>query len=169
MTRQQRSTGISVFWTWQDRRGDCYCLQRHLRCSACESAAGLGFGLRLTFGIGKKLLITDLLHPKIAIKKVAVCADSTRARCLFDLLFFCATHTSAAPSADNASLFILERVRPALKRPMHAPTPAAVTNTVTTTHTLSDFDFELPEALIAQPPALTESSAICPACCAPVT
>jgi S-adenosylmethionine:tRNA ribosyltransferase-isomerase len=31
--------------------------------------------------------------------------------------------------------------------------PAAVTNTVTTTHTLSDFDFELPEALIAQHPA----------------
>jgi len=33
------------------------------------------------------------------------------------------------------------------------PTPSAVTNTVTTSHTLSDFDFELPEALIAQHPA----------------
>ena len=36
---------------------------------------------------------------------------------------------------------------------MTIPTPAAVTNTVTTTHTLSDFDFVLPEALIAQHPA----------------
>jgi S-adenosylmethionine:tRNA ribosyltransferase-isomerase len=31
--------------------------------------------------------------------------------------------------------------------------PSAVVNTVTTHHTLSDFDFELPEALIAQQPA----------------
>jgi S-adenosylmethionine:tRNA ribosyltransferase-isomerase len=36
---------------------------------------------------------------------------------------------------------------------MSIPTPPAVTNTVTTTHTLSDFDFVLPEALIAQHPA----------------
>ena len=33
----------------------------------------------------------------------------------------------------------------------------AVVNTINTTHTLSDFDFELPEALIAQHPAATRS------------
>ena len=66
---------------------------------------------------------------------------------------FYVNHARTAPSADNAPFFILERVRPALKHPMHAPTSAAVTNTVTTPHTLSDFDFELPEALIAQHPA----------------
>ena len=33
----------------------------------------------------------------------------------------------------------------------------AVVNTIDTTHTLSDFDFELPEALIAQHPAATRS------------
>src|SRR5438105_903214 len=33
----------------------------------------------------------------------------------------------------------------------------AVTNTVTTSHTLSDFDFALPERLIAQHPAPTRS------------
>jgi S-adenosylmethionine:tRNA ribosyltransferase-isomerase len=36
---------------------------------------------------------------------------------------------------------------------MSKSTPAAVTNTVATHHTLSDFDFQLPEALIAQHPA----------------
>jgi len=36
---------------------------------------------------------------------------------------------------------------------MSTSAPAPVTNTVTTTHTLSDFDFELPEGLIAQHPA----------------
>ena len=34
----------------------------------------------------------------------------------------------------------------------------AVANTVNTTHTLSDFDFELPEALIAQHPAATRTA-----------
>jgi S-adenosylmethionine:tRNA ribosyltransferase-isomerase len=36
---------------------------------------------------------------------------------------------------------------------MPSPSPAAVVNTVSTHHTLSDFDFVLPEALIAQHPA----------------
>lgn len=36
---------------------------------------------------------------------------------------------------------------------MSTPASPAVTNTVTTAHTLSDFDFELPESLIAQHPA----------------
>ena len=36
-------------------------------------------------------------------------------------------------------------------------TDHAVVNTVTTTHTLSDFDFVLPEALIAQHPAATRT------------
>ncbi len=38
-----------------------------------------------------------------------------------------------------------------------APDHTAVVNTVTTTHTLSDFDFVLPEALIAQHPAATRT------------
>ena len=38
-----------------------------------------------------------------------------------------------------------------------APDHPAVVNTVTTSHTLSDFDFALPEALIAQHPAATRS------------
>ena len=37
------------------------------------------------------------------------------------------------------------------------PDHSVVNNTVTTTHTLSDFDFELPEALIAQHPAATRT------------
>lgn len=36
---------------------------------------------------------------------------------------------------------------------MSLPASTAVTNTVTTSHTLSDFDFELPQSLIAQHPA----------------
>ena len=36
---------------------------------------------------------------------------------------------------------------------MSLPATTAVTNTVTTSHTLSDFDFELPQSLIAQHPA----------------
>ncbi len=39
------------------------------------------------------------------------------------------------------------------------PAPAPVVNTVTTHHTLSDFDFVLPEALIAQHPAPERSGA----------
>ena len=40
---------------------------------------------------------------------------------------------------------------------MTQSSPAAVVNTVTTDHTLSDFDFVLPEALIAQHPAAERS------------
>ena len=39
-----------------------------------------------------------------------------------------------------------------------APDQTAVVNTVTTTHTLSDFDFVLPESLIAQHPAATRTA-----------
>ncbi len=46
---------------------------------------------------------------------------------------------------ENHSCFYLERARPALKRMSH-------------TYTLSDFDFELPESLIAQHPASERSA-----------
>ena len=48
---------------------------------------------------------------------------------------------------DNRALFFLERARPALKPRMPAADPSP------RTFTLSDFDFELPELLIAQHPA----------------
>jgi S-adenosylmethionine:tRNA ribosyltransferase-isomerase len=51
----------------------------------------------------------------------------------------------ASQACENRSCFYLERARPALKHMPH-------------TYTLSDFDFELPESLIAQHPA-TERSA----------
>ena len=51
---------------------------------------------------------------------------------------------------------------------MPSTTPAAVSNTVSTHHTLSDFDFVLPEALIAQHPATERSgSRLLDGTCAP--